>query len=233
MIDFSKRSTQKEILDSQNIPFADIQQNMKELDFINTYLGGHAITIQGFKKLAGSKKTISVCEAGCGGGDNLNALHNYCNKKNITLNFIGIDINGDCIAFAKKHTGLPDENFIISDYSKVDFADNKPDVIFTSLFCHHFTDEQLITMMRWMIVNSKTGFYINDLNRHPIAYQFIKFATKFFSKSYLVKNDAPISVLRGFKKVEWVNILDKAGIKNYTIQWKWAFRHLVIVQNEQ
>ncbi len=233
MIDFSNRSTQKEILDRPNIPFAAIQQNMKELDFINTYLGGHAITIQGFKKLAGSKKTISVCEAGCGGGDNLNALYNYCNKKNITSNFIGIDINADCIAFAKKHTELPDENFINSDYSKIDFGDNKPDVIFTSLFCHHFTDDELILMMQWMKANSKIGFFINDLHRHPIAYHFIKFATKFFSRSYLVKNDAPISVLRGFKKAEWVNLLGKAGIKNYTIEWKWAFRHLVIVQNEQ
>lgn len=227
MIDFRKRSYQKELLDRDDIPFADIQQNMKELDFINTRLGGHAITIEGFKKLAGQRKTISVCEIGCGGGDNPNAIYRFCSKKHIHLKFTGIDINADCIAYAKKNTAIPDENYIVSNYKNVDFGNDKPDIIFTSLFCHHFSDEELITMMQWMKANSKLGFFINDLHRHPIAYHFIKLATKLFSKSYLVKNDAPLSVLRGFKKIEWKNILHKAGIINYTIQWKWAFRYLI------
>ena len=98
---------------------------------------------------------------------------------------------------------------------------------------HHFTDEELIIMLQWMKANAKIGFFINDLHRHPIAYHFIKIATKLFSGSYLVKNDAPLSVLRGFKKKEWENILLKAGIKHYTIQWKWAFRYLIVVYNDR
>lgn len=127
----------------------------------------------------------------------------------------------------KKNTAIPDENYIVSDYKNVDFGNDKPDIIFTSLFCHHFSNEELITMIQWMKANSKLGFFINDLHRHLIPYLFIKLTTKLFSRSYLVKNDAPISVLRGFKKIEWKNILHKAGIINYTIQWKWAFRHLI------
>jgi hypothetical protein len=232
MIDLSKRSYKKELLDRDHIPFEDIQQNMKELNFINNNLGGHAITIEGFKKLAGEKKSISVCEIGSGGGDNLNAIYRWRSKKNIHLKFIGIDINPDCIAFAKKNTAIPDDSFIVSDYKNVSFGNEKPGIIFTSLFCHHFTDEELISMMQWMKANATTGFFINDLHRNYIAYHFIKAASKIFSKSYLVKNDAPLSVLRGFKKAEWKNILAKAGIKNYTIQWKWAFRHLIIAHND-
>ena len=232
MIDFSKRSYQKELLDRDDIPFADIQQNMKELNFINTHLGGHAITISGFKNLLADKKTISVCEIGSGGGDNLNAINKFCSEKSINAKFTGIDINGDCIAFAKENSQISNIDFIVSDYKKIDFGFDKPDIIFSSLFCHHFTDEQLIVMMQWMKENSKLGFFINDLHRHKLAYHFIKFATNFFSKSYLVKNDAPLSVLRGFTKSEWQNILEKAGIKNYSIKWKWAFRFLIIAKND-
>lgn len=228
MIDFSARSHKKELLDRDDIPFADIQQNMKELEFINSRLGGHQITIEGFKNLCGQRKTISVCEIGCGGGDNLNAIYRHSSKKDIHIKFTGIDINADCISYAKKNIAIPNENFIVSDYKTVDFENAKPDIIFTSLFCHHFTDDELITMLQWMKTNSKLGFFINDLHRHPLAYHFIKFATGIFSKSYLVKNDAPLSVLRGFKKTEWKNIFNKAGITNYTIKWKWAFRFLII-----
>jgi ubiquinone/menaquinone biosynthesis C-methylase UbiE len=231
MIDFKKRSHQKEILDRENIPFSDIALNLKELNFINSYLGGHSITIQGFKQLLENKQTIFVCEIGCGGGDNLNYINQYCKKKGIKSSFAGIDINSECIDFAKGHSTIKNANFIVSDYKKVDFKDQKPDIIFSSLFCHHFSERELVEMMQWMKRNSKIGFFINDLHRHPIAYLSIKFFTRLFSKSYLVKNDAPISVLRGFKKKEWKETFEKAGIENYSIDWKWAFRFLIIVKN--
>jgi 2-polyprenyl-3-methyl-5-hydroxy-6-metoxy-1,4-benzoquinol methylase len=232
MIDYSHRSYKKEFLDRDDIPFADIQQNMKELNFINTYLGGHSITIAGFKGLLNSRKNISVCEIGCGGGDNLNAIYNCAKKDRIKIKFTGIDINPNCIAYAQKKIKIKGINFITSDYKLVAFSDDKPDIIFASLFCHHFTDEELIQMMKWMKANSKLGFFINDLHRHPIAYHFIKITSKIFSSSYLVKNDAPLSVLRGFKKQDWKNIFHQTGIANYTVQWKWAFRYLITALND-
>ncbi len=227
MIDYSKRSFNKELLDGDNIPFEDIAENMKELNFINSHLGGHSITINGFKQLVGNKKSISICEIGCGGGDNLNALEVFCNRNKIDTTFIGVDINADCIEYAKEKTRVNNVNFIVSDYRFVNFGNNKPDIIFSSLFCHHFTNEELVRMMQWMQQNSSTGFFINDLQRHPLAYNSIKYLTKFFSRSYLVKNDAPLSVLRGFKKNELESVLKKAGIINYKIEWKWAFRYLI------
>lgn len=227
MIDYKNRSLQKELLDQNDIPFQDIFLNMKELEFINSHLGGHSITIHGFKKLLQKRKTISVCEIGCGGGDNLNALNQFCLKNRIICSFTGIDINKDCIEFAKENSTIGNVNFIVSDYRNINFKTEKPDIIFSSLFCHHFSNDELIDMLHWMKSNSKIGFFINDLHRHPVAYHSIKIATKMFSKSYLVKNDAPVSVLRGFKKNEWKNIFKKAGIENYSIKWKWAFRFLI------
>jgi len=231
MIDYKNRSLQKEILDQNNLPFEDIFLNMKELQFINAHLGGHSITIKGFKKLLQERKTISICEIGCGGGDNLEAIDIFCRKNNIICSFTGIDLNKDCIAFAKENSQVENINFIVSDYKNVDFKNEKPAIIFSSLFCHHFTNKELDEMLNWMKKNSTVGFFINDLQRHPIAYYSIQLAVNIFSKSYLVKNDAPISVLRGFKKNEWKNILKKAGIENYSIKWQWAFRFLIVAFN--
>ncbi|MEJ7685196.1 MAG: methyltransferase domain-containing protein [Segetibacter sp.] len=119
---FSKRSYQKELLDEDEIPFADIKQNMKELDFINKWLGGHKITVDAFKHLSEGKKKISVCEIGCGGGDNLAAIYKWCKKKNIDISITGIDIKKECIDYAKSRNAFPDNvNWITSDYKKVIF----------------------------------------------------------------------------------------------------------------
>lgn len=226
-MDFRFRSNQKELLDGDNIPLADIKLNMAELDTINTFLGGHAITLKGFAEITGKRKKITVCEIGCGGGDNLAAIARFCFKKGIDLHCIGIDMKDECITVARQCLALQGiSTWIVSDYATVQFS-TPPDILFSSLFCHHFSNEQLIIQLQWMKANSLLGFYINDLHRHWLAFYSIRLLTKFFSSSYLVKNDAPLSVLRGFLKVEWETLCAKACITGAQVKWKWAFRHLV------
>ncbi len=230
-MNFSTRSYEKELLDGTGIAPAAIRQNMQELDFINTHLGGHGITLDGFKQLSVGKKEIIICEIGCGGGDNLLAIEKYCKKNDIKVQLVGIDINPDCITVARSKFENSHSEWITEDYLNVSFENNKPDIIFSSLFCHHFTNPELTVMLQWMQQHASKGFFINDLHRHPLAYYSIKWLTACFSKSYLVKNDAPLSVKRGFIKQDWLQLLELAAIQNYSIQWKWAFRWLILVHN--
>jgi 2-polyprenyl-3-methyl-5-hydroxy-6-metoxy-1,4-benzoquinol methylase len=227
MPSFTQRSDSKELLDATGIPFADIRQNMQELDFINTWLGGHAITLKGLKSfLPAPKNEWHITEIGCGGGDNLRVIKNWAEKRGYKVQLTGVDINPECIQFAGEKEENKGIHFICSDYRTV-LLQSTPDIIFSSLFCHHFQDEELLKMLQWMKSASKTGFFINDLHRHPLAYYSIRGLTAAFSKSYLVKNDAPLSVQRGFVRHEWELLFQKAGITNYTCTWQWAFRWLV------
>jgi 2-polyprenyl-3-methyl-5-hydroxy-6-metoxy-1,4-benzoquinol methylase len=240
-MNFKKRSYKLELLDEDNIPQNALFQNLLELNFINNWLGGHDVVLAGIKqffKIKGyqfpnnQSTNYLITEIGSGGGDNLRAIATWAKKKNINAKLLGIDLKKDCVDFAEKHNNNPQISFQTSDYQLVTFPDGKPDIIFNSLFCHHFREDDLVKMLRWMHENSTKGFVIADLHRHPLAYYSIKFLTKLFSKSYLVKNDAPLSVLRGFTRQEWQILLEKAEINNYKIQWKWAFRHLISVHHK-
>jgi SAM-dependent methyltransferase len=233
MPDLARRSYQQELLDRTDIPFDDIKRNMQELELINTRLGGHKITLRGLKQLLKTgalDQPIHIAEIGCGGGDNLAIIKKFCRRKKIPVQLTGIDINPDCIGFARSKKENSGIGFILSDYREVVF-EKKPVIIFSSLFCHHFTDEGVIEILQWMDKNSLAGFFINDLHRHRLAWYSIKWLTRFFSKSYLVKNDAPLSVQRGFRKKEWKDLLQRAGINAYSIRWQWAFRWLLIVKH--
>jgi hypothetical protein len=231
-VSFSKRSYEKELLDRDDIPFQDIRRNMQELDFINTWLGGHAISEKGLVSLLRSTSlsgSLTICEIGCGGGDNLRVLSRYCQRRlHMAVRVIGIDCNPHCISSAREKWNDGPSSWIQSDYRQVNFANDRPDIIFSSLFCHHFTDEELVDQLKWMATHASSGWFINDLQRHPVAYYSIKGLTGSFSRSYLVRNDAPLSVLRGFTRGEFMDILQKAGIVAYSLQWKWAFRWLVV-----
>lgn len=234
MPDFSTRSYQLELLDDPGIPFEDIRLNMQELEFINSRLGGHAITMDGVLSLMGKRKNIHICEIGCGGGDNLNAIESYCKKTGIDARFTGIDIKDTCIEYAQTNTAeIRNINLICSDYRKA-ILNEKPDIIFSSLFCHHFSDENVKQIIEWKYANSRLGFFINDLHRHPLAYHSIRLLSKAFSSSYLVKNDAPLSVKRGFSREDWKRIFSSVEIPGISpnIRWKWAFRWLITVSKD-
>jgi hypothetical protein len=150
---------------------------------------------------------------------------------NLPVRLTGIDINPECIIYAQGNPENKNINFITSDY-RLAVLDPKPDIVFSSLFCHHFTDQDLVTMLQWMKRNSYSGFFINDLHRHPLAYYSIRLLTVLFSKSYLVKNDAPLSVQRGFKRNDWFRLMHQAGIHYFKCDWRWAFRWLIICHND-
>jgi len=227
---FKQRSYQKELLDADEIKTSLLYQNLKELDFINTYLGGHAISIKGLKYLLSKKTKInSIIDIGCGGGDSIKAIANWATKNKHTFQLAGIDLKQDCIDFSKKNCApFPEIKFICDDFRNAFKQDNQIDVVHAALFCHHFTEDELVGFIK-LCNQHKAIFVINDLERNPIAYYAIKILTKLFSKSPLVKNDAPLSVLRGFKKTEWKAILQTANSQNFVLQNRWAFRHLLII----
>jgi SAM-dependent methyltransferase len=229
MMSLKLRSYQKELLDGNHIPFEHIKRNMQELDTINRYLGGHAITLLGLKSIlkhVPADQEIRIVEIGSGGGDNLRVIKEWAQQHQRKVALAGIDINPECVAYAQSLSFNKDIEFVCSDYRDMRF-EVKPHIIFSSLFCHHFSDEELVCMLRWMAQQAQLGFFINDLHRHPVAYYSIKALTQLFSHSYLVKNDAPLSVQRGFKRREWQRLFAEAGITQFECSWKWAFRWLV------
>jgi 2-polyprenyl-3-methyl-5-hydroxy-6-metoxy-1,4-benzoquinol methylase len=225
---FKNRSTQKELLDAELIPDADLFQNLKELHIINSLLGGYQISLNALKKFKLNNQSITLVDIGSGGGDTLKTIFSWSKKNNKEISLYGIDLKSTCVHYSNQNEPNPSLNFICDDYRNIHWHINKVDIIHASLFCHHLTTNQIVELIQFAIKH-KAVLIINDLERNRFAYYSIKFLTKLFSKSYLVKNDAPLSVLRGFKKTEWLEMIEKAGAIKYTVKNKWAFRHEVII----
>lgn len=229
---FKNRSTRKELLDAEDIPQQDLYRNLYELERINTVLGGHAVTLEGLKKL-NLDPTIRyrVLDIGSGGGDTLKHIAKWARKKGYQFELTGVDLKKDCIDYATQFCKeYPEITFIQSDYRNIVKEQATYDIIVTSLFCHHLTNEELKGLFTWCAQHATVAFILNDLHRHPLAYYSIAFLTKVFSKSYLVKNDAKLSVLRGFTRNELQQLLQPF---TFELHWKWAFRWLGIIRTQQ
>lgn len=228
---FAQRSYQKEIMDDLEVGGEVLEQTLRELKTINRLLGGNAVTTDGLRKLLGDfhAKEITIADIGCGGGDMIAVMNSWANGTPFKAHFLGIDANPNIIQRAQQNlAGLQNVSFKVQNVFDPTFAEDKVDIITCTLFTHHFTNEQLLEMLASFKQKARLGIVINDLHRHPIAYRSSKILTSFFSKSPMVKNDGPLSVLRSFRRNEWEELLQKSGFQKFEIRWKWAFRWQIV-----
>jgi len=234
---FKERSQEPELMDDHNLSGEALRQNLVELEIINHWLGGNKVvtdalnqvikTQPDFKKLS---QPIQIADIGCGGGDILRVVARWGQSKKLPVTLTGIDANDFMVNYAREkcrdysNVTIVQENIFAPAFKEQPF-----DIIICSLFCHHFTSTQLTAMWRQLYQQARYAVIINDIHRHPLAYYSIKWLTKLFSGSYLVKNDAPLSVLRAFRKTEIEEILAKSNIKQYKVRWQWAFRWQIIM----
>jgi 2-polyprenyl-3-methyl-5-hydroxy-6-metoxy-1,4-benzoquinol methylase len=229
---FAQRSYEAEIMDDLQHEGEIIDKTLRELEIINRLLGGNKVTINGVSKLIKSKsdQIVTIADLGCGGGDILKLVAKWGRKNRIPLKLTGIDANANIVTYAKKNTAdYPEIKYEAVNIFSDEFRKKRFDIVLATLFTHHFTDEELINLFKSLVVQAQIGIVINDLHRHWFAHYSIKWLTYFFSKSYMVKTDAPLSVLRAFRKEELESILNKAGITHYTLRWQWAFRWELII----
>ena len=238
-ISFTHRSAGIEIMDDLDCQGEVVDQTLRELDFINQWLGGNAVTLNGLERLwknVAKEKQISIVDLGCGSGEMLRLIAHIAIKQGRKVMLTGVDANPTMARYAKEHTtsltkkclGI-EVKFEATNIFSEEFRQRKFDVILCTLFLHHFTEEELIGIFTSLKQQTKLGIIINDIHRHPLAYYSIKLLTFLFSRSSMVKFDAPLSVLRAFKKPELESMLAKAGIKNYELKWKWAFRWQLVI----
>lgn len=149
----------------------------------------------------------------------------------IQLRLLGVDANPHIIEYARKNTAAyPEIEYLRSDIFSESFKAREFDIVSCTLFTHHFTDEQLVRLLASLNSQVRLGVVVNDLHRHPLAYYSIKAITRLISRSHMVKHDAPVSVLRAFSRKDWESILQRAGIRRFSLRWRWAFRWMLLLE---
>lgn len=233
MPDFSCRSVEEEMMDDFSLGSEVIDPIMDELEVVNKLLGGYQVFFNAFRRM-GIKDEVVISDWGCGGGDSLRIIAKWARKKNIKLQLIGVDATASAIQYARdKSSDFPEISFILADVMSDELISNQFNIVISSLFTHHFSDENWIRLIQKMSDCAADYVVINDLHRHWFAYHSIGVLTSVFSKSKMVKNDSKLSVLRSFKRTELEKLLKKGGYNNFSIKWMWAFRWQIVIPTKE
>lgn len=218
---FKTRSLKSEILDHPEAPKKDIQRSLDFMVGVNRYLGGSQTVLNYFEKYC-VKKSLNILDLGTGSGDIPYALVQWAKKKGKSISITALDIQPVCMEYSQKHFACPEITYL--NHSAFDLASlGSFDYITSSMFFHHLTDQQIVTLLQLMKQNCKEGFIVNDLYRSVWAYAGVGILGM-LSGNGVVLHDATLSVARSFRNEDGEYYKEKTGIRDLKVKRKPIYR---------
>ncbi len=182
---------------------------------VNHFLGGTRVTLSHLKQYSkrwDKNDCIRILDVAAGIADIPQAIVRWARKKGFHVTVVALDINPQVTSYAKQELHhYPEINLIRASIFEIPFATQSFDYVITSQFFHHLNEEEVLRVLKIFSLLAKRGIIVNDLMRRIRAYLWIHFFSR-FTTNEIFRNDAPLSVRRGFCREEVQKIIQESGL---------------------
>jgi 2-polyprenyl-3-methyl-5-hydroxy-6-metoxy-1,4-benzoquinol methylase len=171
---------------------------------------------------------LRILDVATGGGDIPRALWRKGKRVGLKLEILGIDISERALEFATGQCGEcgSDVRFEQRDILRDGLPDGF-DVIVSSLFLHHLTNEHALQFLTAAARAANHLVLINDLRRGGYGLSLAYFAGHILSSSPVVRVDALRSVRAAFTMAEALEMAKAAGMEGAKVSRRWPARYLL------
>lgn len=220
---FKRRSYELEHIDTGNYTAAEYEDCIGELQLVNRWMGdAHALKRTLFTQVASERlKDFSVLDVGAGSGELLRVTATWARETGRTVHAVGLELNERMAAsILEESREFSEITSVRGDALALPFDNAHFDYVICSLFTHHFSNEQVVQILREMSRVARRRIIVIDLHRHPIAYFLYTTLGKLVLKNRLIRHDGALSILRSFKAEELFELAKRAGLRDV-----WVSRH--------
>ena len=227
-----RRSAEPEMMDLPGYPRELLTEDLRNLRLINRYLGCHRNVLRGLARLVSANKlrAFTLLDIGTGSGDIPEIIVRWARRNRIEARITALVCDPVGVEEAAEQTRkLPEITVIRGDGMSPPFGGASFDFVLASQLLHHFSDAQILAAIRTWAGLARGAIIINDLVRHPLAYQGIRLVTKMFTRNEMTWTDGPRSVERACTMSEWRELFRRANIGKFSVQWALPFRVLGVI----
>ncbi len=191
-----------------DLPPEQAAPNLRDLERINRLLGGHEVLRKTMEALEiPAAERFTFLDVGAATGDMARCLkQQYPNATVVSFDYRLCHLEG---------AGKPK---VCGDAFQMPFRPKSFDYVHAALFLHHFKDQDVITLLKTFGQLARKAIIINDLERNPLPYFFLKATQWWFHWSPVTLHDGPISVEAGFQPKELKQIAEAAGLTNIQLR---------------
>ncbi len=224
---FKQRSHRLEHIDTGNYTADEYEDCIGELQLVNRWIGdAHSLKATVLREVEVQRlKSFSMLDIGAGSGELLRVAARWARQTHRKLRAVGLDMNERMTESIVEESERFDEiSSVRGDALKLPFADAEFDYVICSLFTHHLLDEQVVQVLGEMSRVAKRRIFVIDLHRHPVAYLLYTTVGKIILHNRLVRHDGALSILRGFKSDELLELAQRAGLRDIWIERHFPYR---------
>jgi SAM-dependent methyltransferase len=202
------RVLRAERLDSADA--VEAERNLRDIARINRWFGGHRTLIQLLQRSVRPHDRFSILDVGAASGDMGQCVQKrFRNAKVVSLDRSPIHL---------KTANMPK---VAADAFALPFQDGSFDFVICSSFLHHFSNGEVVELLRAMRRLARRSVIVLDLERHPFGYFFLPLTRWLFRWSKLTVHDGCASVGAAFRRSELESVALALGPARATIH-----RHL-------
>jgi 2-polyprenyl-3-methyl-5-hydroxy-6-metoxy-1,4-benzoquinol methylase len=217
---FNQRSRQAEYFDTPGLSEAERAGAFRELDRINDVFRFSHPFVSRLPSWLGEKrcKNLNILDVGAGTGLLAEKLSAWARRRGWDWRFTNLDANP-----VNLKSGNPTQT-VTGSALQLPFADGSFDLVVASQMTHHLTDEQVIRHWRegWRV--TRDAMFICDLHRNAGLYAMLWFSLRLMRTSRNLREDALISVKRGFRRREWRKLVARAKIPDAKVRLYYGTR---------
>lgn len=209
------RRDEPELLDLGVGSAEDVQESLADLWRINRYLGGvYLLTRHLYKRLEAHSAPTTVVDIGSGSAEIAGTIARWTQRKQLPVQVIAVDLAARNLALAPANDHL---RLMQADATRLPFAPESVDYLISSLFLHHFSPEQVITILRTSFAYARRSIVMSDLIRGWLPLIGFKLVQPVFARSYITRHDGMVSIRRAYTPDEFRELADAAGLRNVRV----------------
>ena len=214
-----------ELMDDPALDPAEHRRALVGLARLNRVSDSAGVLWPSIRKLARDlRRTVRVLDVATGSGDVPQKLLARAARAGVSLDVAGCDISPTAIEeAAREPSGV---RFFVHDALR-DRLPTGFDVVTCSLFLHHLSESEAVSLLANMENAAGRAVLVNDLARSRFNYCAVWAACRALTRSRVVRFDGPASVRSAFTPREALALAARAGLHGATVRGKFPCRYLL------
>ena len=204
-------------------PRPDAEKSLADIARLNRWFGAHRIIRQLLRQVVLPNTPFTLLDVGAASGDSARAILQTYPLATVT----SLDHNPQNL-----QTAPPPK--LAADAFALPFPNASFDFVFSSLFLHHFSEPQVVTLLTEFARVARRAILISDVERHPLARWFLPASRWLFRWHWLTVHDGAVSVQSAFTPSELLALAQQANLQNISISThRPAFRLSLIASTKK
>ena len=221
----------REYLDG-HVPPADLAATLGDLDRLNAWFGGHALSLARIRRVAAATPrahTLRVIDVGGGDGAFARRVARWARRARRRVRVLVIDADAPTARLAAAACRAYAEIAVVrGDATALPLDAGAADVVHAGLTLHHLEPDAAVDALREMRRVCRGRLIVNDLARTPLALGLVWLVTRLLPVHPMSRHDGPLSVRRAYAPDELDALFGAAGVQGATLtRYRWLARVVV------